>query len=251
MIPIFKDYSKKTNAWVGYMVLFIMGLLFAHIIFSAVDAYNDRPVNPKYAYYWQAVNYIDGTSDIADPQFREHIREAAQHSYRDAQVINECFEMIESCAEKEWNSYHENKSWEFGFIPGEYKGDGATFVNDVTEYYQNGTVRDGFFREYRQTREQYYKEQYVIKKNKAKPQYSYTYKRDESGKLIYGYFPIDEVGDSWTTNNTNKSDSYNDHNYDGPFNDPSDYDDIDEYLDDAWGYDFEDWDDANEYFEDY
>ena len=34
-------------------------------------------------------------------------------------------------------------------------------------------------------------------------------------------------------------------------NDPADYDDPEEYADDAWGEDFEDWDDAYDYWEDY
>ncbi len=35
------------------------------------------------------------------------------------------------------------------------------------------------------------------------------------------------------------------------YNDPADYDNPDDYADDAWGNDFEDWDDAYEYWEDY
>lgn len=34
-------------------------------------------------------------------------------------------------------------------------------------------------------------------------------------------------------------------------NDPEDYDDPEEYADDAWGDDFDDWDDAYDYWEDY
>ncbi len=34
-------------------------------------------------------------------------------------------------------------------------------------------------------------------------------------------------------------------------NDPADYDDPEEYADDAWGDDFEDWDEAYDYWEDY
>ena len=33
--------------------------------------------------------------------------------------------------------------------------------------------------------------------------------------------------------------------------DPADYDDPEEYADDAWGTDFDDWDEAYEYWEDY
>lgn len=34
-------------------------------------------------------------------------------------------------------------------------------------------------------------------------------------------------------------------------NDPEDYDDPEEYADDAWGDDFDDWDEAYDYWEDY
>ena len=34
-------------------------------------------------------------------------------------------------------------------------------------------------------------------------------------------------------------------------NDPADYDDPEEYADDAWGDDFDDWDEAYDYWEDY
>ncbi|MDO5147491.1 MAG: hypothetical protein Q4D60_10870 [Eubacteriales bacterium] len=34
-------------------------------------------------------------------------------------------------------------------------------------------------------------------------------------------------------------------------NDPDDYDNPDDYADDAWGEDFDDWDDAYDYWEDY
>ena len=34
-------------------------------------------------------------------------------------------------------------------------------------------------------------------------------------------------------------------------NDPGDYDDPEEYADDAWGDDFDDWDEAYDYWEDY
>ena len=34
-------------------------------------------------------------------------------------------------------------------------------------------------------------------------------------------------------------------------NDPADYDDPEDYADDAWGDDFEDWGDAYDYWEDY
>ncbi len=36
-----------------------------------------------------------------------------------------------------------------------------------------------------------------------------------------------------------------------PVNDPADYDDPEEYADDAWGEDFDDWDEAYDYWEDY
>ncbi len=35
------------------------------------------------------------------------------------------------------------------------------------------------------------------------------------------------------------------------YTDPADYDDPEEYADDAWGVDFDDWDDAYDYWEDY
>ena len=34
-------------------------------------------------------------------------------------------------------------------------------------------------------------------------------------------------------------------------NDPADYDDPEDYADDAWGDDFDDWDEAYDYWEDY
>ena len=34
-------------------------------------------------------------------------------------------------------------------------------------------------------------------------------------------------------------------------NDPADYDDPEDYADDAWGDDFDDWGDAYDYWEDY
>ena len=39
--------------------------------------------------------------------------------------------------------------------------------------------------------------------------------------------------------------------YNYPVNDPADYDDPEEYADDAWGEDFDDWDEAYDYWEDY
>jgi len=253
MVKILKD--KGLYKWVCGIFLYAMVIYLIAIVIRAADIYRNRPGNPNYTYYWQAVNYIDGTSDIADPQLREHIQEAARYSYRDAKVINECFEMIESFSQKEWCSYHDDKTWGFDFDLGEYKGDCAQFVNDATEYYISGVGRPGFFRDYRRAREQYYKEYYGKDKPKETTHITY-YKRDKSGKLIFGFFDADKVDDPWVNSdyyrsNSYKSDSYTGHSYDGPFNDPSDYDDMDDYLDDAWGYDFDDWDDALDYWEDY
>ena len=39
--------------------------------------------------------------------------------------------------------------------------------------------------------------------------------------------------------------------YNTLWNDPADYDDPEEYADDAYGEDFDDWDDAYDYWEDY
>ncbi len=39
--------------------------------------------------------------------------------------------------------------------------------------------------------------------------------------------------------------------YNELINDPADYDDPEEYADDAWGVDFEDWDEAYDFWEDY
>ena len=46
-------------------------------------------------------------------------------------------------------------------------------------------------------------------------------------------------------------DSSPDRTYNYLNNDPEDYDDPEEYADDAWGDDFDDWDDAYDYWEDY
>lgn len=50
----------------------------------------------------------------------------------------------------------------------------------------------------------------------------------------------------YSTGNSSGSRKYNTLN-----NDPEDYDDPEEYADDAWGDDFEDWDEAYDYWEDY
>ena len=49
-----------------------------------------------------------------------------------------------------------------------------------------------------------------------------------------------------TTSGSSSKKEYNTLNYD-----PEDYDDPDEYADDAWDEDFDDYDDAYEYWEDY
>lgn len=51
---------------------------------------------------------------------------------------------------------------------------------------------------------------------------------------------------SKTTSNSSSKKEYNSLNYD-----PEDYDDPDEYADDAWDEDFDDYDEAYEYWEDY
>ena len=51
---------------------------------------------------------------------------------------------------------------------------------------------------------------------------------------------------SKTTSSSSSKKVYNSLNYD-----PEDYDDPDEYADDAWDEDFDDYDDAYEYWEDY
>ena len=62
---------------------------------------------------------------------------------------------------------------------------------------------------------------------------------------------------SSTTNSHSSYSSHSSHSsgysttYNTLMNDPADYDDPEEYADDAWGEDFEDWDDAYDYWEDY
>ncbi|MCR5650788.1 MAG: hypothetical protein K6F86_06355 [Lachnospiraceae bacterium] len=57
--------------------------------------------------------------------------------------------------------------------------------------------------------------------------------------------------DSGTGSSTRSSKSTGTSTYRKLNNDPEDYDDPEEYADDAWGDDFDSWDEAYDYWEDY
>ncbi len=56
---------------------------------------------------------------------------------------------------------------------------------------------------------------------------------------------------STKSSSSNSGSSSSTTTYNSLWNDPADYDDPEEYADDAYGEDFDDWDDAYDYWEDY
>ena len=77
--------------------------------------------------------------------------------------------------------------------------------------------------------------------------YCYIHKPNTGGRT-YSAGTRSSMGTTshYSTGNSSGSRKYNTLN-----NDPEDYDDPEEYADDAWGDDFEDWDEAYDYWEDY
>ncbi len=111
--------SKKQKFALAVHIFVWGGILFIAVLVFLIVYAHKSPRNQRFAYYWQAVNYIEGTTNTKDPDIRKHIKQAAQSSYRDAKVIDECFEMIDSFSHKKYSSYQSDKEWGFDFIPGE------------------------------------------------------------------------------------------------------------------------------------
>ena len=84
-----------------------------------------------------------------------------------------------------------------------------------------------------------------------------------SGSATRSYSTGTGGGSTSGTNRSSTTSSYLNHGssgkksgsttrtYNSLNNDPEDYDDPEEYADDAWGDDFDDWDEAYDYWEDY
>ena len=94
--------------------------------------------------------------------------------------------------------------------------------------------------------------------------YCYIHKPyTSSGTMTRSYGTGTEGGSATGTNRSSTTSSYSNHvssgktsgsttrTYNTLNNDPEDYDDPEEYADDAWGDDFDDWDEAYDYWEDY
>lgn len=74
-----------------------------------------------------------------------------------------------------------------------------------------------------------------------------TYSDGTSGRTYSpGIRSTTESTPHYSTGTSSGSRTYNTLN-----NDPEDYDDPEEYADDAWGDDFDNWDEAYDYWEDY
>ncbi len=94
--------------------------------------------------------------------------------------------------------------------------------------------------------------------------YCYIHKPyTSSGTTTRSYSTEIGGGSTSGTNRSSTTSSYSNHGSSGKTsgsttrtyntlnNDPEDYDDLEEYADDAWGDDFDDWDEAYDYWEDY